>query len=176
MTRLVRMKGFRSDWGDLMTIQIDSREKDRAIKQILADFDDMGVKWFVSKLYVADYMNLDNPKILVDRKQNLGELCNNVVQDHRRFAAELTRAKELGIHIVVLVEHGNGITCMADVLDWENPRLKQSPMAVSGERLFKILSTMQCNTRDYDVSFEFCDKSETGRRIVEILGGDHAEN
>ena len=154
-----------------MVIQVDSREKDRAIKKILSDFDSADVKWFVSKLPVADYMNLDNPKILVDRKQNLLELCNNVVQDHKRFAAELTRAKEFGMHIVVLVEHGHGITCLADVLDWVNPRLKESPMAVSGDRLFKILSTMQCNTNQYDVEFQFCDKSETGSRIIELLGG-----
>ena len=154
-----------------MVIQVDSREKDRAIKQILSDFDEAGVKWFVSKLYVADYMNLDNPKIVIDRKQNLNELCNNVCQDHRRFAAELSRAKELGIQVIVLVEHGHGITCLADVMGWVNPRLKESPMAVSGERLFKILSAMQCNSRDYSVSFEFCDKSETGARIIELLGG-----
>lgn len=158
-----------------MVCQVDSREKDRAIKQILYDFDQSGVKWFVSKLYVGDYMNLDNPKIVVDRKQNLNELCNNVCQDHKRFAAELIRAKEVGIHIVVLVEHGNGINCLADVLDWVNPRLKESPMAVSGERLFKILSTMQCNTNLYDCEFQFCDKSETGQRIIEILGGDPHE-
>lgn len=154
-----------------MVIQVDSREKDRAIKKILSDFDSADVKWFVSKLPVADYMNLDNPKILVDRKQNLLELANNVCQDHKRFAAELTRAKEFGMHIVVLVEHGHGIKCLADVLDWVNPRLKESPMAVSGERLFRILSTMQCNTNQYDVEFQFCDKSETGSRIIELLGG-----
>jgi ERCC4-type nuclease len=154
-----------------MVIQVDSREKDRAIKKILSDFDSADVKWFVSKLPVADYMNLDNPKILVDRKQNLLELANNVCQDHKRFAAELTRAKEFGMHIVVLVEHGHGIKCLADVMDWENPRLKVSPMAVSGERLFRILSTMQCNSRDYSVEFQFCDKSETGSRIIELLGG-----
>ena len=155
-----------------MTIMVDSREKPRAITKIIDTFDERGVKWIVNKLPVADYMSLDNPKITVDRKQNLNELCNNVCQDHKRFAAELMLAKELGIHIVVLVEHGNGITCLADVLDWVNPRLKESPMAVSGERLFKILSTMQCNTNLYDCEFQFCDKSETGQRIIEILGGD----
>lgn len=154
-----------------MVIWTDSREKDRAIKQILADFDSAGVKWFISKLPVGDYMNLDNPKVIIDRKQNLNELCNNVCQDHKRFAAELTRAKEYGIHLIILCEHGNGITCLADVLDWINPRLKESPMAVSGERLFRILSTMQCNTNQYDVEFQFCDKKETGSRIIELLGG-----
>lgn len=154
-----------------MVIWTDSREKDRAIKQILADFNSAGVKWFVSKLPVGDYMNLDNPKVIIDRKQSLLELTNNVCQDHKRFAAELSRAKEYGIHLIILCEHGHGIKCLADILNWVNPRLKESPMAVSGERLFKILSTMQCNTNEYDVEFLFCDKSETGSRIIKLLGG-----
>ena len=36
-----------------MTIQIDSREKARAIKMILATFDRMEVEYFVSKLPVG---------------------------------------------------------------------------------------------------------------------------
>jgi hypothetical protein len=158
-----------------MILWVDSREKERAIKQILKQFDDAGVKWFISKLPVGDYMNLDNPKVIIDRKQNLLELTNNVCQDHKRFAAELSRAKEYGIHLIILCEHGHGIKCLADVLDWVNPRLKESPMAVSGERLFRILSTMQCNSRDYSVEFQFCDKSETGSRIIELLGGGSNE-
>lgn len=159
-----------------MTIWCDSREKPRAITKILDEFDRQGVKWFVSKLPVADYMNMDNPRLVIDRKQNLNELCNNVVQEHKRFAAELSKAKEMGIHVVVLCEHGKNIKSLNDVINWQNPRLKQSPMAVSGERLFRILSTMQNNKERYDVEFLFCEKSETGKRIIEILGGDHAEN
>lgn len=152
-----------------MVIQIDSREKSRAIKKILDEFDRQGVEYFVSKLPQADYMSLDNPKLLIDRKQNLLEICQNVVQDHKRFSAELIRAKKYGQHIVVLIEHGGGITCLQDVINWKNPRLKQSPMAVSGERLFKILSTMQNNKEMYSVDFRFCSKSETGKKIIEIL-------
>ena len=161
----------------IMTIWVDSREKPRAITKILDEFDRQCVKWFVSKLPVADYMNMDNPRLVIDRKQNLNELCNNVVQEHKRFAAELSRAKDMGIHVVVLVEHGKNTTCLNDVIKWQNPRLKQSPMAVSGERLFRILSTMQNNHEKYDVEFQFCEKADTGKRIIEILGGpDHAEN
>ena len=65
-----------------MVIQIDTREKARAIKQIVRTFDAAGVKHYTSKLLVGDYMSLDNPKVIVDRKQNLLEVCNNVCQDH----------------------------------------------------------------------------------------------
>jgi ERCC4-type nuclease len=160
-----------------MVIQVDSREKAHAIQKILATFDDAGVKWFVSKLPVGDYMSLYNPRLVIDRKQNLNEICNNVVQDHKRFAAELVRAKEFGIHVIVLVEHGKNIRELNDVINWQNPRLKQSPMAVSGERLFRILSTMQNNHDKYDVEFRFCSKLETGKRIIEILseGANNAD-
>lgn len=149
-----------------MTIQIDSREKTHAIQKILAEFDKGGVKWFISKLPVGDYINLDNPRVAIDRKQNLSEICGNVCQQHKRFKAELEHANKYGIKLIILCEHGKDITCLSDVIQWQNPRLKESPLAVSGERLFKILSAMSAK---YSVDFYFCNKSETGKRIIELL-------
>ena len=60
-----------------MDIQIDTREKQRAIRKIIKTFDDNDVKHFSSKLLVGDYMSLDNPRLIIDRKQNLQELCGN---------------------------------------------------------------------------------------------------
>lgn len=151
-----------------MVIQIDSREKARAITKIVRTFDERGVRHFVSKLPFGDYMNLDNPKLVIDRKQSLNELCGNVCQQHKRFTTELQGAKDYGIKIVILCEHGGKIKTMRDVMNWYNPRLKVSPLAVSGERLYKILSTM---SKHYDVEFVFCSKDETGSRIIEILSG-----
>ena len=61
-----------------MMIWIDSREKDHAIQKILNHFQSVHTKYFVSKLPVGDYMSLDNPRLVIDRKQNLSELCQNV--------------------------------------------------------------------------------------------------
>ena len=160
-----------------MTIQVDSREKAKAIKKILNTFDDSGVNYYVSKLYCGDYMNLDNPRLIIDRKQNLSELCSNCCQSHDRFRNELIRAKENGIQLVILCEHGKGVESLEDVFFWENPRSKKRiknngkwetvpTKATTGETLYKILSTLQ---RKYGVRFEFCTKDETGKRIVEIL-------
>lgn len=163
-----------------MTIQIDSREKAKAIKKILASFDRENVDYFVSKLYVGDYQSYDNPFLIVDRKQNLTELCSNVTQGHERFRRELLRAQEHGIQLVILCEHGNGIEALEDVIFWENPRRRHRKKvagkwqtvitkATSGETLYKILLTL---SRKYGVRFEFCDKDETGQRIMEILRDD----
>lgn len=40
-----------------MVIQIDSREKARVIKKIIAEFDRQEIMHPVSKLLVGDYMN-----------------------------------------------------------------------------------------------------------------------
>ena len=61
-----------------MDIQIDSREKARAIKKIIAEFDKQNVRYYISKLWAGDYMSLDNPRLIIDRKQNLTEICSNV--------------------------------------------------------------------------------------------------
>lgn len=149
-----------------MTIQIDSREKPKAIKNIIAEFDKQKIQHFTSKLPCGDYMSLDNARFAIDRKQSLLEVCNNVCQDHKRFVNELKRANEIGIRLVFLIEHSRNIKNLEDILKWTNPRLKASPLAVSGERLYKILSTFEKN---YNTKFYFCDKANTGKRIIELL-------
>lgn len=153
-----------------MVIQIDTREKQRATEKIRDYFDSHGIKHISSKLYVGDYMSLDNPKLIIDRKQNLLELAGNLCQQHKRFTAELIRAKEAGIHIIILCEHGGKIQTLEDVKNWQNPRLKDHPLAMSGERMHKVMSTMQ-NSDKYSVEFQFCDKRSTGKRIAELLAG-----
>lgn len=148
-----------------MVIQIDSREKDRAIRKIVEEFDRQGVKHPVSKLMVGDYMNYDNPRLIVDRKQNLSEVCSNVCQGHDRFRREILRARENEIQLVILVEHGGGIRCLEDVIWWRNPRGGKS---LQGEVLYKIMRTQE---RKYGIWYLFCDKRQTGRRIIEILSG-----
>lgn len=149
-----------------MQIQIDTREKQRAIAGIIKKFDMRGIKHISSKLYVGDYMDLDHPRLVIDRKQNLLEVCSNVTQQHDRFIAEIRRANDAGIKLVFLIEHGGGIKTLDDVAFWRNPRLESSPLAVSGGRLHKILTSIKVN---YNVEFLFCDKAHTAERIVEIL-------
>lgn len=167
-----------------MIIQIDSREHKKERERIEKQFDKLGVEHFVSKLFVADYMNLDNARLVVDRKQDLAEVCTNICQQHERFRRELMRAKEMGIFIIILVEHGEEIEKLEDVYFWVNPRslpsrwvmkdgqpikVPESPNAVTGPQLYKAICTMQDR---YDVRFEFCTKKDTGAKIVELLGGE----
>lgn len=168
----------------MTTIQIDSREHKSELKRIQKQLDRMDVSYFVSKLYVGDYMSLDNPRLVIDRKKDLQELCGNVTQQHERFRDELIRAKQHGIHIIILCEHGDDIQELEDVIFWKNPRSEEMewrmvdghpakvykyPKATRGDQLYKSLDTIR---KRYDVEFKFCNKSQTGAEIVRLLGGD----
>lgn len=147
-----------------MTIQIDTREKARAIQQIKAEFDRQGVETITSKLWVGDYARIDNMTTVIDRKQNLLELASNVIE--KRFHAEIQRAAEKGVKIIFLIEHGRDINDLIDVLFWTNPRIKESPRCISGEHLYKSMCTLADR---YGVEWQFCQKRDTGKRIIEIL-------
>lgn len=166
-----------------MQIQVDTREHAKEWERIKEQFDALGVQYFRSKMYVGDYQSLDNPRLVIDRKKDLQEICGNVCQQHERFKAELLRSKEQGIRLVILCEHGADIKSLEDVYFWQNPRKYQirwktvngkrvkdviSAKAVDGNQLYKSL----CTIRDrYNVDFVFCQKEETGQKIIEILGG-----
>lgn len=167
-----------------MTIQVDTREHKSEWERIQKQFDELGVKYFRSKVFCGDYQSLDNARLVIDRKKDLQELCGNVCQQHERFKAELIRAMEHGIKIVILCEHGEDIQSLEDVYFWQNPRKHQirwktvngkkiktviSDKAVDGCQLYKSL----CTIRDrYNVDFVFCAKDQTGKKIVEILSND----
>ena len=148
-------------------IIVDTREKPRAIVKILAEFEKQGVEYVRRALNFADYFNPENPGIVIDRKQNLLEICQNVVQGRQRFIREIERCNRAGCHLVVLIEHIPRIRRLEDVIGWKNPRLKDSPLAVSGERLFRIMKAMEIR---YGIEWRFCGKQQTGKRIIEILG------
>ena len=166
-----------------MTIQVDTREHQKEWERIKSQFDSIGVDYYRSKLWVGDYMNIDNPRLVVDRKKDLLELCGNVTQQHKRFQAELIRANEKGIRLIILCEHGEGITRLSDVYWWHNPRLdvmdwgiqdgrpikyQKYPRATTGEALYQSLLTIKDK---YGIDIQFCNKADTGYVLTQLLGG-----
>ena len=147
----------------------DTRDKTTKHQNVDDYLVAQGHKVVRSKLYVGDITLLNNQSVCIDLKRNLQEVCQNVCQDHARFKRELERAAEYEIKLVFLIEHGGSIKSLEDVQHWVNPRLKDHPLAMSGERLYKVMLTMQ---NKYGIDWQFCDKRCTGKRIVEILGGE----
>lgn len=148
-----------------MIIQIDTREHKGKNDHIIDFLDLNKIKWIRSKLVVGDYMNIENPRIVVDRKFGLQEVAQNLTSDHERFRRECELAKELGYRLIVLIEEEN-INRIEKVPTWYNFRKKYSPKAISGKQLHKIMITM---TDRYGVEWKFSTRQNYGRKLVELL-------
>ena len=150
-------------------ILVDSREKPKAITGILGYFERSGIDYEVSKLLFGDYMDYSNPKLVIDRKQNIAELAKNCTREHERFRRELERVKRTGSRLVILVEQNRykdrdewvQVSQIADLIRWSNPHTM-----VRGEKVYRVLASW---TAKYPLSVIFCDKRSTGRIITEIL-------
>lgn len=148
-----------------MQIQIDSREKARAIKKVLAEFDDQSIKYFVSKMYIGDYQALENPLVLVDRKQNIAEIAQNATSGHARFKRELVRLDQIGGKMYILIEQdkidGKTINGLEDIILWA-PRYGE----ILGDRIYRVLKSWQ---NKHNVEYVFCSKKDTGKEIIRLL-------
>lgn len=151
-----------------MMIQIDSREKAKAIEKIICEFQRQEIKYFISKLYIGDYCNPENPFLLIDRKQNIAEIAQNAISGHARFKRELQRLDEVDGKMYILIEQdkidGKPITCLEDIILWA-PKFGE----IMGDRIYRILKSWQ---NKHNIEYVFCSKKETGKKIVELLGGE----
>lgn len=152
----------------IAAVYVDTREKPHAIVRILAEFERQGITVHRVALGEGDYKLHPDAPVTIDRKQNLQEVCGNLTWERERWNREVRRCREKGETLYVLVEHGGGIRTLEDVAGWNNPRLKQSPKAVSGKRLYQLMMQYAA----YGVRWRFCDKRCTGKEILRILAGE----
>lgn len=151
---------------------VDSREKPKAIKTILRELEKRGEKYSVTKLFIGDYMEYSNPLLIVDRKQSIQELAANCTRDHERFKAELERAKAVGAKLVILVEQNRykdrdkwvHVETIEDIMLWSSPHT-----TIRGEKVYRVLRAWIAK---YNIDVQFCDKRQTGTKILEIIYGN----
>lgn len=141
-------------------IVCDTREKKN--EHILRYFDFWGIPYRVEKLDTGDYVEDTRPGVVIDRKQNLAELCGNLFSDDKsRFWREIRRAKADRIRLIFLIEQGGKFKTLQDVPQWKSRFTK-----ITGYQLYNEMC--RCHIA-YGVEFWFCDKRSTGKRIAEIL-------
>lgn len=154
-----------------MQIQIDSREKPRAIKKISEEFDRNDVRYFVSKLYVGDYVNLENPLVFIDRKQSIAEIAQNATSGHARVKRELERLKKIGGKMYFLIEQdrigSKQIESLEDIILW-TPKYG----TINGVQVYRILRAWLAK---YDIEYVFCSKRDTGKEILKLLSGERSK-
>ena len=148
---------------------IDTREKPKAIKNIIKTLDEAGIQHESTKLLFGDYMDYNNPGLVIDRKQNIAELAKNCTVEAERFKRELERAQRANSRLVILVEQDSytdrgtkqKVETISDLMLWSSPHTE-----IRGEKVFRVLSGW---INKYNISVEFCNKRDTGRKILEIL-------
>lgn len=148
---------------------IDSREKPKAIGNIIKTIEEANIPYMVSKLPVGDYMDYNRPGLIIDRKQNIAELAKNCTSDRVRFRDELERAKAVGAKLIILVEQNRfkdrgewiHVDKIEDLVLWSGPYT-----TMKGERVYKVLASW-CSK--YDLEIQFCDKQSTGKRILQSI-------
>lgn len=151
---------------------IDTREHPKAIKSILEYFDSQGISHSSSKLWFGDYADYNKPGIVIDRKQSIAELAKNCTADHERFKRELERAKLVGATLVILVEQNRykdrerwiHVETIEDLMLWSSPHT-----TIRGEKVFRVLRAWVAK---YDIDVVFCDKRQTGKKILELIYGN----
>lgn len=143
----------------IVRIIIDSREK--KCDHIKAYFDRQGIEYEIRKLDEGDYQIDGQPNLTVDRKKDMQEMYNCVVNDKSRFYKEVRRCYDKGIKLYILIEHSSQIKTLEDVPKWKSKYGTISSREIM-ERLYRLHIS-------YNVEVLFCDKRSTGRRIVEIL-------
>lgn len=184
-----------------MTIIEDTRQQIGKHIKTNEQLERLGIKILRSKLPCGDYANMLNMSVVIDSKKDLQECVNNICGKlHERFRRECQLAQDNGIKLIILVEHGGYIKSLESVKDWINPRqfmyereirkefgipkgadfqaevaeLKSHGAKIvrgptTGEELYKAIVTM---SEKYSVEWVFCEKKDTGSKIIELLRTD----
>lgn len=170
-----------------MIIIEDTRNRTNKHRNIHKYCKENGIEIIRSKMVVGDYTLPIDQTVCIDTKKDMVEVYGNLIQQHTRFRFECIRAHELGIKLIVLVEQPF-IETLADVEHWQNPLVRKweyincahehgkmlnvhipKKPPVSSKNIAVIMSTMQ---KRYGIEWQFCAKADTGRKIIEILGGE----
>ena len=106
-------------------------------------------------------------KIVIERKKDLNELCCNLFdkKDSKgltRFERELSRSKEQGIKVILLVETED---MHSKILSSKHFRYDKASK-VSPKAFNSILRALQAR---YNISIEYCNKKDSARLIHDLL-------
>ena len=147
-----------------MVCLVDTREQDTP--RLRARLAQMGCEYRREALKFGDYsaefplpdgniLSLKD-KVSIERKMDLGELCNCFGHDRSRFTREFERAKESGAKLYLIIEGA----------DWDKAyngkyRSKMHPKS--------LVSSMFAWLARYDCQLIMCQPNMSGKIIREIL-------
>ena len=175
----------------------DTREQKN--QHIINYFKKNNIEYKIKKLDEGDYKLEGNDTICIERKGNLNEIMANITQARFKRELERAKQKGVKLIVLIenssrihsieeipekwknqrlefyKFQLKRQLGLFGDFNEWYLYReakakcLKVRRPPQSPTQLMKALHTIEDNKEDYDVSFDFCSKSETGAKIIELL-------
>lgn len=157
-------------------IQVDSREKN---KDIAEEIRNLGYRVNVTKLCSGDYRNDMYSPAIVERKQNLQELANNLTSKmgYQRLINEINRTPERQTMVFLITQNdyisGNQlihINNLDDIINWYGYR----PAIHNGKNIMNKITGLMENYQPGKIQIKFCEQKNTviAREIIRILSTD----
>lgn len=157
-------------------IQVDTREKNRDIAE---EIKNLGYRVNVTKICSGDYRNDMYSPVIVERKQNLQELANNLMDkmSYQRLIREIDRTPERQTIVILITQDdyisGNQlihINNFGDIINWYGYR----PMIHNGKNIIDKITGLMENYQPGKIQIKFCEQKNTviAREIVSILSTD----
>lgn len=177
----------------------DTRNQINKHKNIYKYCKENDIEIIRNKLIVGDYMLPNFSNISIDTKFGLQELMKNITEKRFRNELLLSKKLGIKLIVLIenssdinsideiplkwknqrlefyKFQLKKKMGLYGEFNEWYLYReakakgLKPRKPPISPEQLRKALHTIEDNKEDYDVSFKFCSKSETGKKILEIL-------
>lgn len=167
---------------------IDTRQQKNKHAVKHSFFYGAGLEVIEHSLYAGDYM-LVGTGVSIDTKRNIQELSQDIMgKDHDRFRAELIRAQEAGIKLIILTET-NHVASLDELSKWREPNnewcrrggkprleayLKKNKKALPknmARRIYGSVLAKSCRTMEkkYGCEFYFVTPNQAGEWVLDAL-------
>lgn len=144
-----------------MILYEDTRQKQNKHNNVAKYCKAHGITLVQKCLSVGDYM-FPNGDIAVDTKANIAELASDLYKDRKVFDKKYKKGLNAKIRLVVLIEEP--IKSLKELAVWKSPHSK-----ITGRFLIDLMDGLKMA---YGVRFCFCDKKQTGEKIIKLLQGE----
>lgn len=164
----------KQDFMKKVTVLIDTREQ--VNQHITAKLDEYGIPYESRKLDYGDYSFIADgsdfsKSCVIERKANVDEIYNNVVQDRGRIEKEMYAASNQAKELIMILENiGSWDELKAfKVPDWQMQRDSQRKVTDIGKVVYATLRSWTRGNR-YKFSVEFsADKNMTAAKMLELF-------
>ena len=155
----------------LPTIFIDTRERGSPMIDWCAEHNII----LVPEYFLAGDYWAPGSQILVDRKNNLTELCENFTASHKcsryNIAAAHAAAKKMRLVYVIATSPTDHVSCLDDLVNWSG----SSPNIKNLYGPYVLRQIIECQKRHPNTHFVFVDKNLLCETICQLLLPDNRD-